>query len=166
MCIRDRTTTIKKECYVANFVTSFITAVQNKESNFNLSNSRLRLVSGTTNPKLAEEIASYLGIENVPLISKRFADGELYVQIQQSIRGCDVFLIQPTCAPVNDSLMELMIMVDACKRASARQITAVIPYFGYARADRKTSGRESITCLLYTSPSPRDATLSRMPSSA
>ena len=90
--------------------------MQSKESNFNLTNSRLRLVSGTTNPKLAEEIASYLGIENVPLISKRFADGELYVQIQQSIRGCDVFLIQPTCAPVNDSLMELMIMVDACKR--------------------------------------------------
>jgi len=122
--------------------------MQSKESNFNLTNSRLRLVSGTTNPKLAEEIASYLGIENVPLISKRFADGELYVQIQQSIRGCDVFLIQPTCAPVNDSLMELMIMVDACKRASARQITAVIPYFGYARADRKTSGRESITAKL------------------
>ena len=97
--------------YGANFVTSFITAMQSKESNFNLTNSRLRLVSGTTNPKLAEEIASYLGIKNVPLISKRFADGELYVQIQQSIRGCDVFLIQPTCAPVNDSLMELMIMV-------------------------------------------------------
>ncbi len=129
-------------------MTSFITAVQNKEPNFNLNNSRLRLVSGTSNPKLAVEIASYLGIENVPLISKRFADGELYVQIQQSIRGCDVFLIQPTCAPVNDSLMELMIMVDACKRASARQITAVIPYFGYARADRKTSGRESITAKL------------------
>ena len=67
--------------------------MQSKESNFNLTNSRLRLVSGTTNPKLAEEIASYLVIENVPLISKRFADGELYVQIQQSIRGCDVFLI-------------------------------------------------------------------------
>ena len=122
--------------------------MQSKESSLNLTNTRLRLVSGTTNPKLAEEIASYLGIENVPLISKRFADGELYVQIQQSIRGCDVFLIQPTCAPVNDSLMELMIMVDACKRASARQITAVIPYFGYARADRKTSGRESITAKL------------------
>ena len=79
--------------FIANFVTSFITAVQNKEPNFNLNNSRLRLVSGTSNPKLALEIASYLGIENVPLISKRFADGELYVQIQQSIRGCDVFLI-------------------------------------------------------------------------
>ena len=128
-------------------MTGFITAVQNKNQKFNLTNSRLRLVSGTSNPKLAEEIALYLGIENVPLISKRFADGELYVQIQQSIRGCDVFLIQPR-APVNDSLMELMIMVDACKRASARQITAVIPYFGYARADRKTSGRESITAKL------------------
>ena len=129
-------------------MTSFITAVQNEQPNFNLSNTRLRIVSGTSNPDLSKEIASYLGIKNVPLISKRFADGELYVQIQQSIRGCDVFLIQPTCAPVNDSLMELMIMVDACKRASARQITAVIPYFGYARADRKTSGRESITAKL------------------
>ena len=68
-------------------MTSFITAVENEEPNFNLTNGRLRLVSGTSNPKLAEEIASYLGIENVPLISKRFADGELYVQIQQSIRG-------------------------------------------------------------------------------
>ena len=129
-------------------MTSFITAVQNEQPDFNLSNSRLRLVSGTSNPILANEIASYLGIKNVPLVSKSFADGELYIQIQQSIRGCDVFLIQPTCAPVNDSLMELMIMVDACKRASARQITAVIPYFGYARADRKTSGRESITAKL------------------
>ncbi len=129
-------------------MTSFITAVQNEQPNFNLSNTRLRIVSGTSNPDLSKEIASYLGIKNVPLVSKRFADGELYVQIQQSIRGCDVFLIQPTCAPVNDSLMELMIMVDACKRASARQITAVIPYFGYARADRKTSGRESITAKL------------------
>ena len=82
-------------------MTSFITAVQNKESNFNLTNSRLRLVSGTTNPKLTEEIASYLGIENVPLVSKRFADGELYVQIQQSIRGCDVFLIQPTLSLIH-----------------------------------------------------------------
>ncbi len=109
---------------------------------------RLRLISGTSNPSLAGEIADYIGITNVPLVSKRFADGELYIQIQESIRGCDVFLIQPTCAPVNDSLLELMIMVDACKRASARQITAVIPYYGYARADRKTAGRESITAKL------------------
>ena len=64
--------------------------------------------------------------------------------LQESIRGCDVFLIQPTCPPVNDSLMELMVMIDACKRASARSITAVIPYYGYARADRKTHGRECV----------------------
>jgi ribose-phosphate pyrophosphokinase len=82
------------------------------------------------------------------MIRKRFADGELYIQIQESIRGCDVYLIQPSCQPVNDHLMELLIMIDACRRASARQITAVIPYYGYARADRKTAGRESITAKL------------------
>ena len=109
---------------------------------------RLRLFSGTSNPELACEIAAYLGVPDGPRVIKRFADGELYIQIQESIRGCDVFLIQPTCAPVNDHLMELLIMVDACRRASARQITAVIPYYGYARADRKTAGRESITAKL------------------
>jgi len=82
------------------------------------------------------------------MVRKRFADGELYVQIQESIRGCDVYLIQPTSYPVNDHLMELLLMVDACRRASARQITAVLPYYGYARADRKTAGRESITAKL------------------
>ena len=129
-------------------MTSFITAANPEPTSLEHDTNRLRLISGTSNTALAKEIATYMGVTNVPLVSKRFADGELYVQIQQSIRGCDVFLIQPTCAPVNDSLMELMIMVDACKRASARQITAVIPYFGYARADRKTAGRESITAKL------------------
>ncbi|WP_269622774.1 ribose-phosphate pyrophosphokinase [Prochlorococcus marinus] len=129
-------------------MTSFITASTAENLKNSHNTQRLKLISGTSNPTLAKEIASYIGIEDVPLVSKRFADGELYVQIQQSIRGCDVFLIQPTCAPVNDSLMELMIMVDACKRASARQVTAVIPYYGYARADRKTAGRESITAKL------------------
>jgi len=100
---------------------------------------RLRLFSGSANVPLAQEVARYL---------ERFADGELYVQIQESIRGCDVYLIQPTCCPVNDRLMELLIMIDACRRASARQVTAVIPYYGYARADRKTAGRESITAKL------------------
>jgi ribose-phosphate pyrophosphokinase len=109
---------------------------------------RLRLFSGTSNPELAREIGAYLGVPDGPCVIKRFADGELYIQIQESIRGCDVFLIQPTCAPVNDHLLELLIMVDACRRASARQITAVIPYYGYARADRKTAGRESITAKL------------------
>jgi ribose-phosphate pyrophosphokinase len=83
-----------------------------------------------------------------PMLRKSFADGEIYVQVQESIRGCDVYLIQPTCRSVNDNLTELLIMIDACRRASARQITAVMPYYGYARADRKTAGRESITAKL------------------
>lgn len=111
-------------------------------------NSRLRLFSGSANPAISQEVALYLGMDLGPMVRKRFADGELYVQIQESIRGCDVYLMQPTCRPVNDHLMELLIMIDACRRASARQITAVIPYYGYARADRKTAGRESITAKL------------------
>ncbi len=111
-------------------------------------NNRLRLFSGSANPILSQEVCRYLGMDLGPMIRKRFADGELYVQIQESIRGCDVYLIQPCCQPVNDHLMELLIMIDACRRASARQITAVVPYYGYARADRKTAGRESITAKL------------------
>ncbi len=111
-------------------------------------NSRLRLFAGSANVPLAQEVARYLGMDLGPMVRKRFADGELYVQIQESIRGCDVYLMQPTCHPVNDHLMELLIMIDACRRASARQVTAVIPYYGYARADRKTAGRESITAKL------------------
>ncbi|MEN9228560.1 MAG: ribose-phosphate pyrophosphokinase [Gloeomargarita sp. GMQP_bins_120] len=109
---------------------------------------RLRLLAGSANVPLAEEIARYLGVDLGPIVRKRFSDGELYVQIQESVRGCDVYLLQPTCHPVNDHLMELLIMIDACRRASARQITAVIPYYGYARADRKTAGREAITAKL------------------
>lgn len=112
------------------------------------SNNRLKIFSGSANLSLSEEVARYLGVDLGPMVRKRFADGELYVQIQESIRGCDVYLIQPTCHPVNDNLMELLIMIDACRRASARQVTAVIPYYGYARADRKTAGRESITAKL------------------
>jgi ribose-phosphate pyrophosphokinase len=111
-------------------------------------NHRLRLLSGSANMPLSQEIARYLGMDLSPMVRKCFADGELYVQIQESIRGCDVYLIQPTCRPVNDNLMELLIMIDACRRASARQVTAVLPYYGYARADRKTAGRESITAKL------------------
>jgi ribose-phosphate pyrophosphokinase len=113
-----------------------------------VNDNRLRLFSGSSNIQLAKEVACYLGIDLGPMVSKRFADGELYVQIQESIRGCDVYLMQPVCHPVNDNLMELLILVDACRRASARQITAVLPYYGYARADRKTAGRESITAKL------------------
>ena len=98
---------------------------------------RLRLFSGNSNPELAREIGVYLGVPDGPRVIKRFADGELYIQIQESIRGCDVFLIQPTCAPVNDHLMELLVSIDALRRGSARRITAVLPYYGYARQDRK-----------------------------
>ena len=109
---------------------------------------RLRVFAGTANPDLAQEVACYLGLELGKVHIKRFADGEIYVQIGESIRGCDVFLIQPTAPPVNDNLMELLVTIDACRRASARTITAVLPYFGYARADRKTQGRESIAAKL------------------
>jgi ribose-phosphate pyrophosphokinase len=111
-------------------------------------NNKLRLFSGSANIPLSQQVARYLGMDLGPMIRKRFADGELYVQIQESIRGCDVYLIQPCCHPVNDNLMELLIMIDACRRASCRQVTAVVPYYGYARADRKTAGRESITAKL------------------
>ncbi|XP_010518055.1 PREDICTED: ribose-phosphate pyrophosphokinase 5, chloroplastic [Camelina sativa] len=109
---------------------------------------RLRIFSGTTNPALAQEISCYLGLDLGKIKIKRFADGEIYVQLQESVRGCDVFLVQPTCPPANENLMELLVMIDACRRASAKTITAVIPYFGYARADRKTQGRESIAAKL------------------
>ncbi|KAG0474843.1 hypothetical protein HPP92_014529 [Vanilla planifolia] len=111
-------------------------------------NKTLRIFSGTANPALAQEIANYLGLGLGKIKIKRFADGEIYVQLQESVRGCDVFLVQPTCPPANENLMELLIMIDACRRASAKNITAVIPYFGYARADRKTQGRESIAAKL------------------
>ena len=109
---------------------------------------RLRLFSGSANLPLAQEVARYLGMDVGPMIRKRFADGELSIQIEESIRGCDVYLIQPCCNPVNDHLVELLLMIDACHRASARQITAVLPYYGYARADRKTAGREAIAAKL------------------
>jgi ribose-phosphate pyrophosphokinase len=117
-------------------------------SSTNGSEDKLRLFAGSANIPLAQEVARYLGMGLGPMVRKSFADGEIYIQVQESIRGCDVYLIQPTCRPVNDHLTELLIMIDACRRASARQITAVLPYYGYARADRKTAGRESITAKL------------------
>lgn len=110
--------------------------------------SNLCLLSGSANIPLSREISRYLGMDLSPMTTKTFADGETYVQIQESIRGRDVYIIQPTCHPVNDHLMELMVMIDACRRASASRITAVLPYYGYARADRKTAGRESIAAKL------------------
>jgi ribose-phosphate pyrophosphokinase len=108
----------------------------------------IKLFAGRSNPKLAQEIAEYLGTSVGPMVVKNFADGEIYVQVQESVRGDDVFIIQPLCNPVNENLMELLIIIDAFKRASAKTITAVIPYYGYARQDRKTSGREAITAKL------------------
>ena len=108
----------------------------------------LRIFSGTAHETLAQEVAQYMGLSLGSIKIKRFADGEIYVQLMESIRGCDVFLMQPTCPPTNEYLMELLVMIDACRRASAGTITAVIPYFGYARADRKVNGRESIAAKL------------------
>ena len=95
------------------------------------------LFTGNANPSLSQEIATHLGLELGKAVVGRFSDGEVTVEIQQNVRARDVFVIQPTCAPTNENVMELLIMVDALKRASARRITAVMPYFGYARQDRR-----------------------------
>ena len=95
------------------------------------------LFTGNANPRLAKEIATHLGVDLGKMLVGRYSDGEVAVEIQQNVRARDVFVVQPTCAPTNENLMELLIMVDALKRASARRITAVIPYFGYARQDRR-----------------------------
>jgi len=108
----------------------------------------IKIFTGRSNPQLAEDIAQYLGTQVGPMIVKNFADGEIYVKVQESVRGDDVFIVQPLCKPVNEHLMELLIIIDAFKRASAKSITAVIPYYGYARQDRKASGREAISAKL------------------
>ena len=111
-------------------------------------NGDLRIFSGNANLPLAQKIAEHLNMELGKLHVERFADGEVDVQILESVRAHDCYIIQPTCPPVNENLMELLIMIDAFKRASAGKITAVIPYFGYARADRKSSPRVPITAKL------------------
>lgn len=111
-------------------------------------NGDLRIFSGNANLPLAQKIADHLNMELGKLHVERFADGEVDVQILESVRAHDCYIIQPTCPPVNENLMELLIMIDAFKRASAGKITAVIPYFGYARADRKSSPRVPITAKL------------------
>lgn len=108
----------------------------------------LTVLAGRAHPALAGEIADYLGVELGKVEIVNFPDGEISVKLEQNIRGCDVFIVQPTCPPVNDNLMELLILMDACVRASASRITAVIPYFGYARQDRKDAGRVPITSKL------------------
>ncbi len=108
----------------------------------------IKLFSGTANKPLAEEIAGYLGIPLGDAAVSAFADGEIQVQINENVRGADVFLLQPTCNPVNHNLMELLLMMDALKRASAKRITVVIPYYGYARQDRKVLPRVPISAKL------------------
>lgn len=110
---------------------------------------KLRIFSGNANPDLAREIAAYLGTTVGDAVINRFNNGEVQVMINESVRGKDIFIVQPTCGPsVNDNVMELLIMADAFKRASACHITAIIPYYGYARQDRKARGREPITAKL------------------
>jgi ribose-phosphate pyrophosphokinase len=107
-----------------------------------------KLISGTANPEFAKKVADFLGKELAEVTVNRFSDGEINVNITESVRGQDVFIIQPTCAPTNDNLMELLIIVDALKRSSAGMINAVIPYFGYARQDRKAAPRVPISAKL------------------
>ena len=111
-----------------------------------MSSEGLMVFTGNANPKLADAVVKHLGIPLGKALVGRFSDGEVQVEIQENVRGKDVFVLQSTCAPTNDNLMELMVMVDALKRASARRITAAIPYFGYARQDRRPrSARVAIT---------------------
>ena len=108
----------------------------------------MKIITGNANPQLAESIAEHCFATLVPAKVSTFADGEASVEFLENVRGEDVFIVQPTSTPVNDSLMELMIMIDAAKRSSAKRITAVIPYFGYARQDRKSASRTPITAKL------------------
>ena len=109
---------------------------------------KFKIFSGTANEALADDVCLFLGLTRGQASVTRFSDGEAYVQIQESVRGADVFVVQPTCQPVDSHLMELLLMIDALKRASARRITAVIPYYGYARQDRKDKPRVPISSKL------------------
>ncbi len=109
---------------------------------------RLKIFSGNANVDLARDICAYLSVPIGSAVVKRFSDGEINVDIGENVRGADVFIVQPTCPPVNDHLMELLILMDALKRSSAKRVTAVIPYYGYARQDRKVLPRAPITAKL------------------
>lgn len=108
----------------------------------------LKILTGTANAPLARAICDHLGCKLTPALCEKFSDGEIRIEISESVRGDDVFVVQPTCAPVNANLMQLCLMIDALKRASAGRITAVIPYYGYARQDRKVSPRAPISAKL------------------
>ena len=109
---------------------------------------KFKIFCGTANQPLADEVCAFLGMSRGLALVRRFADGEAYVQIQENVRGADVFVMQPTCRPVDQHLMELLLMIDALKRASARRITAVMPYYGYGRQDRKDKPRAPISAKL------------------
>ncbi|MGA3175171.1 MAG: ribose-phosphate pyrophosphokinase [Syntrophorhabdales bacterium] len=109
---------------------------------------KLRIFSGNANSELAERICAYLEVEKGKASVSSFSDGEIQVEIEESVRGMDVFLIQPTCPPVNENIMELLVMIDAMKRASVSRINVVIPYYGYARQDRKVAPRAPISARL------------------
>src|SRR5438270_5631976 len=111
-------------------------------------NGAIKLVAGNSNPALADEIAAYLETPLTKAVVRRFADMEIFVEIQENVRGADVFVLQSTSFPANDHLMELLIIIDALRRASGRRVTAVIPYFGYARQDRKAGPRTPISAKL------------------
>lgn len=119
-----------------------------KDIDMHKSLSHIKIFTGNANPELAKEICDYLGIDLGDSVVSKFSDGEINVEIDESVRGKDIYIVQPTCEPGNEHIMELLIMVDAIRRASARRITAVIPYYGYARQDRKSRGREPITAKL------------------
>ncbi len=108
----------------------------------------LKIFSGRANPELAQRICEYLSLPIAQISIGNFPDGEISCKIEEDVRGRDVFLVQPTCPPVNENLMELLIMIESCKRASAERVTTVIPYYGYARQDRKDAGRVPITAKL------------------
>jgi ribose-phosphate pyrophosphokinase len=110
--------------------------------------SELKIFSGRANPQLAKDICNFLHLDLGSISLGKFPDGENFCKVDDDVRGRDVYLVQPTCPPVNDNLMELLIMIDSCKRASAARITAVLPYYGYARQDRKDEGRTPITAKL------------------
>lgn len=113
-----------------------------------ITRNEMKIFTGNANKVLAERVASYIGMRLGEITVGRFADGEINVRIEETVRGHDVFVIQPTCPPVNENLMELLVMIDAFKRASANSIAVVIPYYGYARQDRKAKGRDPITAKL------------------
>ncbi|WP_068675836.1 ribose-phosphate diphosphokinase [Oceanobacillus sp. Castelsardo] len=114
----------------------------------NYTDGSLKVLSLNSNPKLAQEIADHIGVSLGKCTVSKFSDGEVQINIEESVRGCDVYVIQSTCAPVNQHLMELLIMIDALKRASAKSINIVMPYYGYARQDRKARAREPIAAKL------------------